>query len=236
MSDPNIALKQAVGRLTRDAQFLQNEFLLNYRDEDNRTKLQGAYELQGAQIRTNLATLIGKTPRLKPALEAPNSAYNVFISTWKNGTGDLLSSFTRITEFNNLLKTAQPALNTLIAQRGPDQPTPWTHGKTPAEREIFTLLRSQAGELFQVFMRCVATHNSADALKIKEHVKAIQGLLNDTRLVSQPAKTALTRPKAEWVKFTSHYNNGKLIDQSGFSQVSFFQSVLDTEVARFLAS
>jgi hypothetical protein len=237
MSDPTVALKAAVGRLTRDAEFLQNLFLLNYRDENNRTKLQGGYELQGAQITNNLRTLIGKTPRLKPALDKPNSAYNQFISTWNNGTGDLTISFNRITEFNNLLQAAQPALNTLIVQPGPGSGpwTPGTLGKTPAEIQIFTTLRSQTGELFKVYLACVATHTAAAAQEIKELVNAIGKLLIDPRLGRQ-AQTALTTAKPEWDKFTRQYNNGKAINQASWSQLSHFQAVLDVDVARYLSS
>jgi hypothetical protein len=237
MADPrDPQLVAVVGRLTRDAQFLQDLFLRNYRDENNRTQLQSAYELQGAQITTNLRTLIGKTPRLKPALDKPNSAYNQFISAWNNGTGDLGRSFYQITEFWNLLQAAQPELNRLMApQPGPGQPTPWTRGKTPAEIQIFTTLRSQTEELWKVYTECVATHTSPLAIKIAEHVKAIQELLKDTRL-SQQAQTALTNSKTEWGKFISQYNNGKGINRSSWDLLLRFQTVLNIDCAKFLGS
>src|SRR6516162_3127485 len=114
MSDPDPSLKQAVTKLKENAQSLEGLFAQNWQNEANRQRLQSAYETQGILIKTNLATLISKTPKLKPALNAPNSAYNQFISTWNNGTGDLERSFKRINEFWTLLQAAEPELNRLM--------------------------------------------------------------------------------------------------------------------------
>jgi hypothetical protein len=240
MSDPNVALKAAVGRLMRDAQFLQELFLTNYAkgdNEANRRQLQSGYENEGAKIKTNLYTLISRTP-LKPALERPNSAYNQFISTWNNGKGQLLPSYNRINEFWTLLKDAQPALDRLmVPQPGPGG-GPWTRGgvgRTPTEIQIFTSLRSQTDELWNVYTSCVATHTAASAQKIKELVNAIQKGLWDTR-ISQQAQTVLTNAKPEWGKFTSLYRNGNGINRASWDQLLRFQTVLDSDVARFLSS
>src|SRR5262249_52765113 len=146
---------------------------------------------------------------LKPALTVPNSAYNQFISVWAGGTGDLQRSFTQISEFSRLLQAAQPELDRLMVLQ-PSQPGPWTRGgvgRTPAESQSLTTLRSQTDELWQVYTSCVATHTAASVQRIKEHVKAIGELLRDTRL-SQQVHTMLKNAKTEWGRFTSLYRNG----------------------------
>jgi hypothetical protein len=241
MADPTAALKATVGRLMQDAQSLQQLFLTIYArgdNEANRKQLQSACENEGARIKTNLYTLISRTP-LKPALETPNSAYNLFISTWDNGKGQLLPSFNRITEFWTSLRNAQPALDRLmVPQPVPGQPGPWTRGgvgRTPAEIQILTTLRSQTDELWQVYTSCVATHTAAAVQKTKEPVRVIGELLYDTRL-SRQAQTVLTNAKPEWQKFISQYKNGNGIDKSSWNQLLRFQTVLDRDIGRYLAS
>jgi hypothetical protein len=233
MSDPrDPVLKQAVGRLMRDVQSLHDLFLLNYRDEANRPKLQTGFETLGIQIQTNLYTLIRKTP-LKSALNTPNSNYNQFISAWNNGTGVLLSSFNRLTEFMRSLQTAQPELDRLMAPQpvpGPQPPGP--HG-TAAEVAVFTRLRSEVNDLWEVFKSCVTNHTPSAASKIKEHVRVIGELLNNSSL-GHDAVTKLTNSKREWTDFIARYKNGLEITNSSFSQLGHFVTFTNIACAQVL--
>jgi hypothetical protein len=233
MSDPrDPALKQAVDRLMRDGRSLHDLFLLNYRDEANRPKLRSGFDIEGTAIQNNLHTLISRT-QLKSALNTPNSNYNQFISAWNNGTGVLLSSFNRLTEFWSSLQTAQPELDRLmVPQPGPGpQPTP-RHRGTAEEVSIFTRFRLATSELYIVFEACVKKQ-PASTSKIREHVRVIGELLNNSSL-GPDTRMLLTNSKTEWEKFIIQYKNGAGIDWSCLQQLGHFQTDADLACFKFL--
>jgi|SRR6516165_8053001 hypothetical protein len=235
MADPrDPALKAAVARLMRDTESLSDLFLLNHGNEANRQKLRDGFEPAGSQIKNNLRTLIGKTP-LKPALDKPNSAYNQFISAWNNGTGDLTISFYRINEFGTLLRDAQPALDRLMVLRPGTGPQPTGPRGTPAERTVFTTLRTQTDELYRVFEAYLVNNHKPPSAPstIKEHVNVIGQQFNNSSL-GQQALTALANPKTEWVKFTSLYKNGNGIEWNCLKQLGEFKTIADMACIRFL--
>jgi hypothetical protein len=229
MSDER--LRQTVDRLMQNARTLHDLFLLNYRDEANRPKLQTGFEQEGFVIQKGLTGLM--RTQLRPALNTPSSAYNQFMSAWNNGTGVLLSSFNRLTEFWSSLQTAQPELDRLMAPQpspGP-QPTPGHRG-TPAEVTIFTRLRSETNDLFRVFDAYVKKQPASKS-RIQEHVRVIGELLNDGRL-GHDAQTLLINSKTAWGKFISQYKNGAVIDWSCLQQLGHFQGDADLACFKFL--
>ena len=146
--DPRLV--QEVNRLINNARSLQGLFLAN-QEERYRQVLRTGFQNEGVSIQNSLATLIGQTPRLKPALNVPNSAYNSFISVWNNGNGDLQRSSKQITEFWNLLQAAEPELNRLMVPPGPGPASTRRPPGTPKEQQVFTMLRTQTNQLGEVF-------------------------------------------------------------------------------------
>jgi hypothetical protein len=183
-----------------------------------------------------LATLTSKTPRLKPALDKPNSAYNQFISTWNNGTGDIQKSYLQINEFWRLLQAAQPELDRLMISQPPDRQPPPTPRGTPAERTVIKTLRTQTNDLYEVFSSYLTHHGPPTAPStIQNHVRVIGELLINSSL-GQQAQTALTTSKTEWRKFTVLYNNGTGIANNCncLKQLVEFQNVANMACVRFL--
>ena len=230
--DPRLV--QEVNRLINNARSLQGLFLAN-QEERYRQVLRTGFQNEGVSIQNSLATLISQTPRLKPALNVPNSAYNSFISVWNNGNGDLQRSSKQITEFWNLLQAAEPELNRLMVPPGPGPAPSGKPPLTPPEIDVFTTLRTQTNQLGEVFKSCVANHTPAAASKIKEHVRVIGELLINSSL-GPYAQTVLTKPKTEWGQFTSRSKNGTVIDRPGLTQLEYFVISTNAACAQFLGS
>jgi hypothetical protein len=207
-------------------------FTANHHDESNRQILQSGYGNQGLIIDSILRSLI-RDARLKPALNAPNSEYNRFISTWNNGTGDLGKSFNAISEFWRLLSSAKPELQRLLMPQPGPGPQPGGPKATPAEVVLFQKLRSETNDLYAIFKSCAAAHSAPAEAKIKEHVRVIGQLLNDGSL-SQSSKTALTKAKAEWAQFTAEYKNGARIDKPTLSQLGYFVNFTNIACSQIL--
>jgi hypothetical protein len=232
MSDDRLRWRQTADRLVQNARILHDVFLLNYRDEANRPKLQSGFEQEGFVIQKSLSGLMRIT-QLKPAVNTPNAEYNKFISAWDNGTGVLLSSFLRLNEFWGSLQTAQPELDRLItAQSGP-QPTPGHRG-TEADFSILTRLKSETNDLCLVYENCV-NKRPASTQRIREHVSDIGELLRNNSL-SQDAQTKLTNSKTHWAKFTTLYKNGLGIDWNSLSQLMDFKTYLNLDCIRVLGA
>src|SRR5215831_21124267 len=217
MSERDPALRQAVDRSMQNAQDLENLFAENYQNEANRPKLVSGVGQEGFAIQRNLNALM-KTV-LKSGLDPSNKIYNQFISTWNNGTGDLGRSFFQINAFWTSLQGRRPQLDNLMVLSSPDTgPQP-----TSADITIAKQLRSQSNELVEVFRTCVASHTAPLAAKIKEHVRVITELLNNSNL-SQHAQTVLTNSKKERALFTSLYKNGTAIDNRSLSALMVYVS------------
>jgi hypothetical protein len=230
MSDPrDPVLRQAVDKLMQNAQSLQGLFAQNYQNEGNRPILVSGFRDEGIPIKNNLYTLIRKT-QLKSALNAPNSAYNQFISTWNNGTGDLGRSFNLISEFWRLLSGARPELDRLMTpQPGPGpQPT-----GTSADVMICRLLQSESNNLYEVFKLCVANHTPSNAARIRELSTLIGELLSDSR-TSPDAVMKLSKSKGEWGQFIILYKKGAGIDRSSLSQLGHFVTFTNAACAQIL--
>jgi hypothetical protein len=232
MSDPRDQIRQAIEKLMEDAEYVQDQFAQNYQNEANRPRLQSETQLNRAFIQKTLTSLIGRA-KLGPALNTPNSAYNHFVSTWSNGTGDLARSFARISEFWRLLQAARPELDRLTApQPVPDPPGP-NGNRNPAEVAVFTRLRSETNDLFDVFKVCVANHTQLAASRIKEDVRVIGELLNNSSL-SHDSVMKLTNSKREWTDFVGRYNNGLGITNATFSQLGHFVTFANIACNQFL--
>jgi hypothetical protein len=193
--------------------------------------LKTGFQNEGTSIKNSLATL--NKPPLQPALNAPNSAYNQFISTWNNGNGDLTRSFRQIDQFWTLLQAAKPELDVLMVPAGPGPAPSGKPPLTPPELAVFTTLRTQTNQLGEVFKSCVANHTPAAASKIKEHVRVIGEQINSSSL-GQQARMALTKPNAEWQQFTSRYKNGAVIDMPTYSLLEYFVISTNIACAKFL--
>ena len=209
-------LRQGVDRLMQNAQSLQGQFAQYYQDEANRPRLLSGVGQEGFLIQRNMNALM-KTA-LKPGLNAPNSSYNTFTSTWNNGTGDLQRSFSLISEFWRLLSGARPELDRLMtAQPGPG---PRPTGPS-AEVQIVTLLQSQTNVLYDYFKKCVASHTPSGAARIKELSTLIRELLTDGRL-SPGTVVKLTNSKQAWTEFMNSYKNGMGINNASLALLGYF--------------
>jgi len=237
MADPrDPRLVSQVTRLMQDTRTLRGPFFENQNSEAHRGLLKTRYQEEGTSIKNSLATLISQTPRLKPALDRPNAAYNQFISIWNNGAGDLQRSYVQIDQFWRWLQDAQAQLDVLMVPPGPVQPGRRPPG-TPKEQQVFRTLRTKINELYPVYEGYMTYKTPPTApTTIREDVNLIGQQLNSSSL-SQQAQMLLADSKAEWGQFTSLYKNGNgIADWNCLSRLAEFKTRVNLACIKFLGS
>lgn len=235
MSETRSVPKQTLDRLMLNAQILHTAFLDNGMNEAGRNYLKSRVGDTSSPITSSLMALM-KVNALKSAIQPHNSNYNNFISGWNSGTGALMPSFNRCTAFWNSLQTAKNSLDTLIATLPVLAPERVGQRGTAAERTLFTQLRSQTNELYDVFESACLTNKTGDLAmktKINEQVKAIGGILNNPSL-GQDAAKELTNSKTAWVEFNTLYKNGQGIGFPALGLLGNYKTQAGMACVKFL--